>query len=86
MQPTEFLKNLSARLSQALPPELQTLKKDCDKTIHSILCSAFAELDLVTRDEFDAQTKVLARTRQKVEQLARELAALEASLPRHPDK
>ena len=80
MQPSQLLKDLRERLNKALPPELHTLKKDWDKTIHSILTSTFAEFDVVTREEFDTQTKVLARTRQKVDSLEVALAALEKRL------
>jgi len=40
----------------------------------------FAKLDLVTREEFDVQRKVLARSREKIEQLEKQVAELEARL------
>jgi len=48
--------------------------------LKSMLQSSFAKLDLVTRDEFDAQAAVLQRTREKLEQLEAQVAALEAKL------
>jgi BMFP domain-containing protein YqiC len=45
-----------------------------------VLQSSFARLDLVTREEFDAQAAVLGRTREKVEQLERTLSEIEQSL------
>jgi BMFP domain-containing protein YqiC len=80
MQPSQLLKDLSERLSNALPPNLHTLKKDWEKTVHGILVSAFAKFDVVTREEFDTQTKVLARTRKKVESLEAALAELEKTV------
>lgn len=77
MDPTQFLKELANRLSNALPENLQTIKSDCEKNMHSILISAFNKLDLVTREEFDTQAKVLARTRKKVETLEAALAELQ---------
>ena len=44
----------------------------------------FARLDLVTREEFDVQTKVLARSRAKIEQLEQQVAALEQQLLKKP--
>lgn len=54
------------------------MQQDVEKNIHTLLQSAFARLDLVTREEFDTQTRVLARTREKLEQLEKTVAELEA--------
>jgi BMFP domain-containing protein YqiC len=48
-----------------------------DKNFHAMLQAAFAKMDLVTREEFDVQQGVLARTRAKLEALEREVAELE---------
>lgn len=48
--------------------------------VKAMLQSSFAKLDLVTREEFEVQIAVLARTREKVEALEAQLAALEAKL------
>lgn len=80
MEPNQFLKDLAHRLTSALPSNLQTLKNDCEKNLHSVLVSAFAKLELVTREEFDAQTKVLARSRQKIEALEKQVKALEKTI------
>jgi BMFP domain-containing protein YqiC len=73
----QFLNDLAQRLTDVLPPALQTLKSDCEKNMRSILTGAFSKLDLVTRAEFDTQTKVLARSRQKITALENKIAALE---------
>jgi BMFP domain-containing protein YqiC len=86
MQPSQFLKDLTERLCNALPPQLNTLKKDWEKSVHGILTSAFQKFDVVSREEFDTQTKVLARTRKKVEALEAELAELEKMLESHNGK
>lgn len=80
MQPTDFLKDLTERLYSALPANLQTMKSDVEKNIHGILINTFSKLDLVTREEFDAQTKVLARTRKKVEELEARVKEMEESI------
>lgn len=77
MSKTHFLKNLAAELSEAIPSHLQALKKDFTKSYHIILTQAFAKFDIVTREEFDTQTKVLSRTRKKLEELESHLNALE---------
>lgn len=78
MKKPEFLNDLNKKLCDALPSSLQTMKKDLEKNFHAVLHGAFNKLDLVTREEFDAQTKVLARTRKKLESLEAEIKRLEA--------
>ena len=75
-----FLKDIAAQLSAALPAHLGTLKADFEKNCSSILSKAFAKFDLVTREEFDTQTKVLLRTRKKLEELEKLLSQLESKL------
>ena len=74
------LKDLAAQLTEALPAHLNTLKKDFEKNCQAVLSKAFTKLELVTREEFDTQTKVLLRTRKKLEELSRELDELEKKL------
>lgn len=50
---------------------------DLEQNLKPLLQSAFAKLDLVTREEFDVQTQVLQRTREQLTQLETRLAALE---------
>jgi len=77
MDKFNFLNDLSKKLSDALPQSLQTLKKDIEKNFHAVLQNAFTKLDLVTREEFDAQTKVLARSRKKIAELEEKIKDLE---------
>ncbi len=56
-------------LIDSLPPGVANLPKDVERNFREVLQAAFTKMDLVTREEFDAQTKVLARTREKLEQL-----------------
>ena len=51
-----------------------------EKNLRAAVQAALAKLDLVTREEFDVQTKVLARSRAKIEQLEKQVAGLEAEL------
>jgi len=50
---------------------------DLEKNLRALLASAFSRLDLVTREEFDVQREVLARTRARLEELEAKLAELE---------
>jgi BMFP domain-containing protein YqiC len=87
MQPVnQFLKDLTERLGNALPEHLQTVKKDWEKNAQSILNAAFNKLQIVTREEFDAQTKVLARTRQKITALETQVAELEKIIQQQTGK
>ena len=51
--------------------------RDIEKNMRAMLAATFARLDLVTRQEFDVQSEVLARTREKLVQLEARLAELE---------
>lgn len=51
--------------------------RDIEKNMRAMLAATFARLDLVTRQEFDVQSEVLARTREKLDQLQARLAELE---------
>ncbi|HXQ32006.1 MAG TPA: accessory factor UbiK family protein [Steroidobacteraceae bacterium] len=78
-----FFDDLAKRLSDAMPPQLAALKNDLEANFKSVLQAGLAKLDLVTRQDFDVQTGVLARTRDKLTALEARLAALEAELARH---
>jgi BMFP domain-containing protein YqiC len=58
--------------------------RDVEKNLRAMLSGAFTKLDLVTREEFDVQREVLARTRQKLSELEARIAALEAGNPTPP--
>ena len=51
---------------------------DIEKNIDALLKGMFAKMELVTREEFDVQTEVLKRTRQKLEELEKKLSEIEA--------
>ena len=53
--------------------------RDLEKNFRGMLASAFARMDLVTREEYDVQVQVLARARDKLAQLEKRLAELEAN-------
>jgi BMFP domain-containing protein YqiC len=77
MSQTRILEDLSARIGEFLAA---SPAKDVEKNMRALLGTAFARLDLATREEFDVQTKVLARTREKISALETRVAELEARL------
>ncbi len=79
-----FVEDMVKRLSEAVPPALQAIKSDLERNIRAVLQSAFAKLDLVTREEFDAQVGVLAKTRAKLEALEKQISSLEAQHSKTP--
>jgi len=74
-----FLEALARRIARLAPPGADVLREDFERNVHALLRSALGRLDLVTREEFDAQARVLARARERLEALERRVAALEAA-------
>jgi BMFP domain-containing protein YqiC len=74
----KLIDELSQHLSASLPDGIRSLQADLSKNFRSSLESGLAKLDLVTREEFEVQRAVLARTREKLARLERQVAALEA--------
>lgn len=72
--------DIASRLADALPSSFSNLKEDMEKNFHGILQSALAKLDLVTREEFEVQKGVLAKTRAKIEMLEKIVSELEAKI------
>ena len=72
-----FLNELQDRIQQVLQ---QSPAKDLEKNMKAMLNQGFAKLDLLTREEFEVQAEVLARTRAKLEALEARVAELEARL------
>ncbi|HAJ93227.1 MAG TPA: hypothetical protein DCO71_11550 [Gammaproteobacteria bacterium] len=74
---TKFIDDLARQISEAIPAGVKGMQEDVQKNIHTLLQGALSRLDLVSREEFDAQSQVLARTRQKLEQLEKTVSAME---------
>jgi ubiquinone biosynthesis accessory factor UbiK len=74
MDKTSFLDDLQSRVSELIR---QTPAADMQKNLKALLTQQFARLELVTREEFDTQSKVLARARGKLDELERRIAELE---------
>ncbi|MEI6302480.1 MAG: accessory factor UbiK family protein [Betaproteobacteria bacterium] len=74
MSKAQFIEDLNARMSEILA---SSPARDMEKNLHLMLNSAFNRLNLVTREEFDVQAKVLARTREKLVAVEAKLAEME---------
>jgi BMFP domain-containing protein YqiC len=70
---------LARRLLERVPPALRSMQADLESNFRAVLRERLSKLDLVSRDEFDAQTRVLERTRALLEALDARVAALEGS-------
>ncbi len=71
---------LASKFSDAIPPGAKAFQADIQEQFKQVLQSAISKLDLVTREEFDTQTKVLSKTRQKIDDLEKTVAALEEKI------
>lgn len=73
---------IALRLASLVPPGLADAQKDLSANFRDVLAQGLRRLELVTREEFDVQSQLLARTRAKVDELEKRVAELEAAT--HP--
>ncbi|BAU56630.2 hypothetical protein HH1059_25490 [Halorhodospira halochloris] len=78
MLDNKTIDDLAQKLTASLPAGVREFHEEVEKNVRASLQSGFSRLDLVTREEFDAQAKVLARTRTQLDELSRRVAELEA--------
>jgi BMFP domain-containing protein YqiC len=76
----QTINRLSNKIGQLLPSGLQQVKSDFEAQIKTLLQQQLAQLDFVSREEFDIQSRVLQRTRAKLEALESKLDQLEKTL------
>jgi len=75
---------LARRLMESVPPAVRGMQQDLESNFRAVLRANLGRLDLVARDEFTAQSRVLERTRARLEELERRIAELESRLPSGP--
>lgn len=75
------IEELALKVSQAIPDGMGRAPEQVKAQVKAVLSSGLAQLDLVSRQEYDVQVAVLAKTRAKLERLAQQVAELEARLP-----
>jgi len=73
----ESIEGLAKKLADVVPEGLRAVRDDVERNFRSVLRGGLAKLDLVTREEFEVQEAVLARTREKLDALEKRLADLE---------
>jgi hypothetical protein len=84
MSQTRTLDELIRRIAAVLPPGVSQLNADVRKNLKEVLSTYLARMDLVTREEFEVQSAVLARTREKLDHLEAQVAALETQASEKP--
>jgi BMFP domain-containing protein YqiC len=77
---TALIDEVMRTIAKALPPGLDRMQQDVDRNLRAAVSSALSRLDLVTREEFEVQARVLERTRSKLERLEAEVAELEKEI------
>jgi len=70
------INQLADKIESLLPSGLKQVKSDFDDKLKKLLQQQLSKMDFVSREEFDIQSKVLARTREKLEQLEKKLDGL----------
>ena len=83
MNMNSFFTDLQGKINQAID---SSPAKDLEKNVKAMMTQGFSKLDLVTREEFDIQAQVLAKTRAKLEALELRMSALESRLAEQASK
>ena len=75
----KIIDELSRQISQALPDSVNALRQDIETNIRATLAALLGKMNMVSREEFEIQQRVLERTRAKLEQLEQQVKELEKS-------
>lgn len=81
---TKKIEQLARQVHESMPKGIRELGDDVEKKIRQTLQAQLTRLDVVNREEFDVQTQVLLRTREKLAALEQRLAVLEGRLAAAP--
>ncbi len=76
----DSIENLVKKLVDAVPEGVRSMRAELEQNFRSVLRTGLGKLDLVTREEFEVQEAVLARTRETLEALEKRLAEFEKNL------
>jgi len=71
------LEEIAKQISEAVPPGMKSMAEGAEAKVKQVLQSQLNRLDFVSREEFDIQTQVLMRTREKLEALEARISQLE---------
>jgi BMFP domain-containing protein YqiC len=73
--------DMAKQFVDSLPPTLKSIGEEFENQLKDYLQKGFSKMNLVTREEFDIQTRVLAKTRDKLEAMEEALRKIESNLP-----
>ena len=73
----DSVESIASKLAEAVPEGIRSMREDLENNFRAVLRSSLSKLDLVTREEFEVQEAVLAKTRDKLEALEERLKELE---------
>ena len=76
----QTVNRLSAQINALLPPGLHQVREDFEARLKTLLQQQLTRLEMVSREEFEIQARVLARTREKLEVIEARLKELEKTL------
>jgi len=76
------IETLVKQVLAALPDDLSRARSDLEKNLKAVISAGLANMDLVTRAEFDVQAELLSRTRAALEKMERQLSELEERMKR----
>jgi len=76
---TPRIDEIVRRLLESVPPGVRALQQDLESNFRAVLRASLSKLDLVSRDEFEAQMRVLERTRARLEELEKRVQEMEGS-------
>lgn len=79
---SKMAQDMAKQFVDSLPPAFKSLGTEFETQLKNFLQQTFSKMNLVTREEFDIQTQVLAKTRAKLEKMEETLRQLEATLPK----
>jgi len=74
------IEEIAKQVTDAIPPSVKNIANDFEEKTKTVLQRKLAQLDVVTREEFDVQTQVLLKTREKLAQMEAKITELEAKL------
>ncbi len=74
----KIIDEFSQKIADAIPPGVSQIKTEVEQNVRSTVEAFFSKINLISRDEFDIQTAVLAKTREKLAALEKQIADLES--------
>jgi len=74
----KVLDEVAQKITDVLPGGLKAVQEDMEQNVKTVLQNVFSKMDLVSREEFDVQSNVLARTRAKLDALEKQVGELES--------